>query len=147
MIARKAPPAPCSAWGACTKTRARRLRRLFMPSATSNRQVATTRQRWAAKRSEQRGGAGGKPPASWSRAQRLAVVYWNGENQGEAGDYRNENIPIRLIDLSHDKNDDVSTPKKIGASSEFSASLIAERKSEDVPIYTRRGIRTPRIHE
>ncbi len=27
----------------------------------------------AAKRSEQRGGAGGKPPASWSRAQRLAA--------------------------------------------------------------------------
>ena len=47
--------------GACTKTRARRLRRLFMPSATSNRQVATTRQRWAAKRSEQRGGVQGNP--------------------------------------------------------------------------------------
>ena len=52
-------------------------------------------------------GCRGAPHASWSRAQRLAVVYWNGENQGEADDYRNENIPIRLIDLSHDKNDDV----------------------------------------
>ena len=70
---KESAPAPCSAWGASTKTRARRLRRLFMPSATSNRQVATTRQRWAAKRSEQRGGAGGKTPASWSRAQRLAA--------------------------------------------------------------------------
>ena len=58
---KESAPAPMPAWGACTKTRARRLRRLFMPSATSNRQVATTRQRWAAKRSEQRGGAGGNP--------------------------------------------------------------------------------------
>ena len=34
-IAEKAPPAPCSRMGAMHKTRARRLRRLFMPSATS----------------------------------------------------------------------------------------------------------------
>ena len=52
---KESAPSPMLRMGACTKTRARRLRRLFMPSATSNRQVATTRQRWAAKRSEQRG--------------------------------------------------------------------------------------------
>ena len=53
------PPTPCSRMGGCS---------------TSNRlpPVATSTTPWAAKRSEQRGGAGGTP-ASWSRAQRLAA--------------------------------------------------------------------------
>ena len=35
-IAEKAPPAPCSRMGAMHKTRARRLRRLFMPSGNEH---------------------------------------------------------------------------------------------------------------
>ena len=89
----KRPPTPSlPAGGAFTSSR---------PKA-----AATGAAPWAAKRSEQRGGAGGHP-CKLVRAQRLSWLYWNGENQGEADDYRNENIPIRLIDLSHNKNDDV----------------------------------------
>ena len=73
---KESAPSPMLRMGACTKTRARRLRRLFMPSATSNRQVATTRQRgWAAKRSEQRGECRGNPLQAGQGAAPVRQIY------------------------------------------------------------------------
>ena len=90
----KRPPTPSlPAGGAFTSSR---------PEA-----AATGAAPWAAKRSEQRSGVEGRQPLGGSRAAALAVDICKADNQGGSRRLSALYISSRLIDLSHNKNDDV----------------------------------------